>query len=1146
MKLSDLPIAPEVTVRVRPVESSTEVLAEGAVKIDFSQYPGEFNLILNGSLITIAVLNKRDMGALSFGLSTGRATLAWLDAIAPDGSANLRLFVFNGEIAEMGVVEVGLDEKEMAAARRALGIGLVSDREVMALLAESCLLDLGSHEDDSYMLFTAGSAADENFDSVGDNIESIPTNRRSFCIHGDRIRLAVSRKQKSRDEEIFLVSRLTRSRAGQSDSAIRLGRARLSFSDYSRTGRIRAMVSGQMERLLSREESYLRKWDEYGEAEGRVLLERARAIGSLKYSKAEACSDGFTLFLDHPTPQSLSLGDELELTKVEPPYLKDTLMNWGSFCTFLEEKTKIPQIRKGRRGGRQKGENTEPSGEAITVVGLSKQSVTVNMRMQPPAAKDGFYLVLSMMGEQIQIQRRMEARRRVMQARSANPLLGVIIEDDADVPEVKKPPKVTALSAFVKDKVFPENPPTDRQEEAIRVALNTPDIALIQGPPGTGKTTVIAAILERLNELSDKRESIRGQVLLSGFQHDAVENMMLRLTVNSLPVPKFGRRRNDSTDLAEERVRQWCDQVAGRLRDKNPSLALSEQERILLIHYHHYGLTPSAEAALHLLDQALLLPRTVIPYGLVQELLDLKELLLDESKSEGDLEPEALRSVRAIRITGKAFQDDGPERASDVLVWCRESLNEEEARLLKKAACWTRLESPPFLAELLQLKQNLLDRFTPRPVFKVERAREDVLELIAKVMESVKRNSVSDDDKMATVLAEFLAGLESDPVAIQEAVADYSYAFAATCQQSEGKQIRMAKKSNTGRAVDETNSYDTVIVDEAARVGPRDLLVPMVQGKRRIILVGDHRQLPHLIDEEVVRALESTDSGLGATGAKSEDQLIKQSMFQYLFDRLGVLERRDGIQRRVTLDRQFRMHPLLGEFVSRNFYEPYSEGFTSPLPPESFEHSLPGDENIANAWIDVSSSEGAQSRRGTSWCRQAEAVCIAERLHTWIDSPQGQHLSFGVISFYKAQTEEIKAALAGYGYTHRTPEGSFEIANEYAFLPPSGNQLPEERLRIGTVDSFQGMEFDVVFLSIVRCNQKLPEPSDDDEEFERQGRRLFGHLMSPNRLCVSMSRQKRMLVVVGDSEMVTNAIAKRAVPGLANFYQLCQEKGAVW
>ena len=121
------------------------------------------------------------------------------------------------------------------------------------------------------------------------------------------------------------------------------------------------------------------------------------------------------------------------------------------------------------------------------------------------------------------------------------------------------------------------------QEKAIEVALNTPDIALIQGPPGTGKTTVIAAILERLNEIADKRGTrIKGQILLTGFQHDAVENMIERLSLNGIPVPKFGKRSgatDDDYSAFERNLEDWCSKLAAELRERNPRIAEVEQER---------------------------------------------------------------------------------------------------------------------------------------------------------------------------------------------------------------------------------------------------------------------------------------------------------------------------------------------------------------------------------------------------------------------------------------------------------------------------------------------------------------------------------------------------------------------------------------
>ncbi|EAB8409633.1 hypothetical protein ZG30_004163 [Salmonella enterica subsp. enterica] len=50
------------------------------------------------------------------------------------------------------------------------------------------------------------------------------------------------------------------------------------------------------------------------------------------------------------------------------------------------------------------------------------------------------------------------------------------------------------------------------------------------------------------------------------------------------------------------------------------------------------------------------------------------------------------------------------------------------------------------------------------------------------------------------------------------------------------------------------NRYDWVIVDEAARATPGELAIA-IQSGRRVLLVGDHRQLPPLYPEPVVRKI---------------------------------------------------------------------------------------------------------------------------------------------------------------------------------------------------------------------------------------------------------------------------------------------------
>ena len=64
----------------------------------------------------------------------------------------------------------------------------------------------------------------------------------------------------------------------------------------------------------------------------------------------------------------------------------------------------------------------------------------------------------------------------------------------------------------------------------------------------------------------------------------------------------------------------------------------------------------------------------------------------------------------------------------------------------------------------------------------------------------------------------------------------------------------------------------------------------------------------------------------------------------------------------------------------------------------------------------------------------------------------------------------------------------------------------------------------------------LDHPLRPAEETGRSNR--FGFLVLPNRLCVAMSRQRKLLVAVGDAAMMTSAEGRSAVPALAAFHDL--------
>jgi superfamily I DNA and/or RNA helicase len=261
---------------------------------------------------------------------------------------------------------------------------------------------------------------------------------------------------------------------------------------------------------------------------------------------------------------------------------------------------------------------------------------------------------------------------------------------------------------------------------------------------------------------------------------------------------------------------------------------------------------------------------------------------------------------------------------------------------------------------------------------------------------------------------------------------------------------------------------------------------------------------------------------------------VQDSLFERMWVLLRALEQKDGIQRTVTLNAQFRMHPELGRYVSREFYEVHDDGtIESPRPADQFTHDLPGYARngvpSVAVWLDVPRERGREVR-GASKSRPAEARAIATEVRRLID--HDSKLTFGVIAFYSAQVDEIGQAMIETGLTESANNArGWRIAEEWSTTyNHEGRKV--ERLRIGTVDAFQGKEFDVVFLSVTRSNE-LAGGTDEEQ------RRKFGHLMLENRLCVAMSRQQRVLVAAGDLAFVQAEDAREPLRALRAFTDLC-------
>ena len=96
--------------------------------------------------------------------------------------------------------------------------------------------------------------------------------------------------------------------------------------------------------------------------------------------------------------------------------------------------------------------------------------------------------------------------------------------------------------------------------------------------------------------------------------------------------------------------------------------------------------------------------------------------------------------------------------------------------------------------------------------------------------------------------------------------------------------------------------FDYVIVDEAAKATFPELAVSLNKA-HKIILVGDHQQLPPVLDTEIIR--------------NNKEKLDEEGLAQGVFERMYNMFPEDN-KHRLTI--QYRMHPTIGTLISHVFY----------------------------------------------------------------------------------------------------------------------------------------------------------------------------------------------------------------------------------
>ena len=553
---------------------------------------------------------------------------------------------------------------------------------------------------------------------------------------------------------------------------------------------------------------------------------------------------------------------------------------------------------------------------------------------------------------------------------------------------------------------------SDDKKEAASKAVSSNELFLIQGPPGTGKTAVIAEIV-----LQILRDNPDARILLTSQSNIAVDhalNQIAKAAEATLPMMiRLGRPEKISDD-------SWT--IQGRAS------------------------------------------------ALRQDVLSKCSTVLN------DLVQTERQARAASRITGTvAFND--PERNGGIAV-----LIEDAKGLVKE------LREGERRYEIVQRGRNrtILTAHVNEQIEGIQVRLKDRLDELAEMLSLSMEYTITDEEE---VLGEIIRAFASPPTGTDElALSDEDLRRFQETRGIVGEWMQVAGQTDDmHRLIVEQSSvvgatclysggnrmpeatFDWAIVDEAGRATVPEVLVPLAKAER-IILVGDERQLPPMVDPDL--ADDETDSIL-------DDSPLDMSLFQTLVEQAE----HEGQWHLAGLRRQYRMHPAIGNLISQAFYDGKLE---QGLSVSDFQ-----DYNWLNrpvSWLSTSTLSGrTENSRGRSFDNNVEAERIVQWLQDFENQCRQRNLrpTIGIISGYQAQVELMRRIID----------------------PGDEVRWQNSQIEVATVDSFQGRECDVVLYSTVRSNQQYN----------------IGFLRDYRRINVALSRARSVLVIVGDDFMMRSA-----------------------
>jgi len=250
-------------------------------------------------------------------------------------------------------------------------------------------------------------------------------------------------------------------------------------------------------------------------------------------------------------------------------------------------------------------------------------------------------------------------------------------------------------------------------------------------------------------------------------------------------------------------------------------------------------------------------------------------------------------------------------------------------------------------------------------------------------------------------------------------------------------------------------TYGVVVIDEAAQGLEPACWIPILKADK-IVLAGDHRQLPPTV--------------------KSTAHM-KTGLYDTLFEKL-VSRYPSHV---ALLNVQYRMNEKIMKFPSLALYDDHL------LSAEQVQHwTLKGDQEPV-LFIDTAGAGFEEEQEGTATFNQGEAQFLKTHLSELLTKLSATYVeddfpSIGVITPYRKQATLLHEVLS-----HDEWMATYR-----------------KNIQINTIDSFQGQEKDIIYISLTRSNDQ----------------QTIGFLSDVRRMNVAMTRARKKLIVIGDSATV--------------------------